>query len=65
MFPISKESLRDYDDLMDIINNDLLIDLDDVTNEKYWNGSSSTGIKGIVNTDGHPDLYDRIWRRLL
>lgn len=50
--PISKESLRDYDDLMDIINNDLLIDLDDVTNEKYWNGSSSTGIKGIVNTTG-------------
>lgn len=50
--PVSKDSLADYDDLMDIINNDLLIDLNDKTNEKYWNGSSSTGIKGISNTTG-------------
>lgn len=50
--PISKESLRDYDELMDVINHDLLLDLDLKTNEKYWSGSSSTGIKGITNITG-------------
>lgn len=50
--PISKDSLMDYDELLDIIEHDLLLDLDEITNGKYWNGSSSTGIKGIVNTTG-------------
>lgn len=50
--PISKDSLMDYDELLDIIEHDLLLDLGEVTNAKYWNGSSSTGIKGIVNTTG-------------
>lgn len=50
--PISKPSLQDYDELLDIINNDLLLDLSEVTNDKYVNGNSSTGIKGILNTVG-------------
>lgn len=50
--PLSKDSLADYDELLDIANHDLLLDLDMKTNKKYWNGSSSTGIKGIVNTTG-------------
>lgn len=50
--PISKDSLMDYDELLDIIEHDLLLDLDEITNGKYWNGSSSTGITGIVNTTG-------------
>lgn len=50
--PISKESLRDYDELMDITNHDLLLDLEMKTNEKYWSGDSSTGIKGITNVTG-------------
>lgn len=50
--PISKDTLMDYDELLDIIEHDLLLDLDEITNGKYWSGSSSTGIKGIVNTTG-------------
>lgn len=50
--PISKDTLMDYDELLDIIEHDLLLDLDEITNGKYWNGSTSTGIKGIVNTTG-------------
>lgn len=50
--PISKDSLMDYDELLDIIEHDLLLDLNEVTNKKYWDGSSSTGIKGISNTVG-------------
>ena len=50
--PISKESLKDYDELMDVINHDLLLDLDMKTNSKYWAGSSSTGIVGITNVTG-------------
>lgn len=50
--PISKPSLKDYDELLDIIEHDLLLDLMEKTNTKYWSGSSSTGIKGIENTTG-------------
>lgn len=50
--PISKDTLMDYDELLDIIEHDLLLDLDEITNGKYWSGSSSTGINGIVNTTG-------------
>lgn len=50
--PISKDSLMDYDELLDLIEHDLLLDLNEVTNKKYWDGSSSTGIKGISNTVG-------------
>lgn len=50
--PISKDTLMDYDELLDIIQNDLLLDLDEITNAKYWNGSDSTHIVGIQNTPG-------------
>lgn len=50
--PISKESLKDYDELMDVTNHDLLLDLDMKTNSKYWTGDSSTGIVGITNVTG-------------
>lgn len=50
--PISKESLRDYDELMDVTNHDLLLDIDMKTNSKYWTGDSSTGIVGITNVTG-------------
>lgn len=56
--PISKDSLMDYDELLDIIEHDLLLDLDEITNGKYWNGSSSTGITGIVNTTGIQTFTD-------
>lgn len=50
--PISKDTLMDYDELLDIIEHDLLLDLDEVTNAKYWSGNSNTGIVGIQNTTG-------------
>lgn len=50
--PISKDSLADYDELMSIINGDLLLDLDEQTDAKYWGGSNPTGIVGIKNTTG-------------
>lgn len=50
--PVSKDTLMDYDELLDIIEHDLLLDLDEKTNAKYWGGTSSTGIKGIQNVTG-------------
>lgn len=50
--PISKDTLMDYDELLDIIEHDLLLDLDEITNDKYWDGSDSTHIVGIKNTPG-------------
>lgn len=50
--PISKDTLMDYDELLDIIEHDLLLDLDGITNGKYWNGSDSTHIVGITNVTG-------------
>lgn len=56
--PVSKDSLMDYDELLDIIEHDLLLDLNEATNKKYWDGSSSTGIKGISNTTGIQQFTD-------
>lgn len=50
--PVSKDTLMDYDELLDIIEHDLLLDLDEKTNEKYWTGSGSANIVGIKNTTG-------------
>ena len=50
--PISKASLRDYDELLSIIESDLLIDLSEVKNGKLLNGSNSGGIVGVQNTTG-------------
>lgn len=56
--PISKDSLMDYDELMDIIEHDLLMDLNEVTDAKYLTGSTSTGITGITNTVGIQTFTD-------
>lgn len=50
--PVSKDTLKDYDGLLDIIEHDLLIDIWDATNYNYINGTNATGITGILNTTG-------------
>lgn len=50
--PVSKPSLQDYDELENVINNDLSIDLELKTNAKYLNGNNTTGIIGVCNTTG-------------
>lgn len=56
--PVSKDTLMDYDELLDIIEHDLLLDLDEITNAKYWNGSDSTHIVGITNVPGIQTFTD-------
>ena len=58
--PISKDTLMDYDELLDIIEHDLLLDLDEITNAKYWNGSDSTHIVGIKNIPGIQTFTDAV-----
>lgn len=50
--PISKDTLLDYDELLDTIEHDLLIDLGDKENTRYLTGSNSNGIVGVLNTVG-------------
>ena len=50
--PISKQSLRDYDELHTTIESDLLIDLREKRNGKLLNGSNPKGIIGVLNTPG-------------
>ena len=50
----------DYDELLDIIEHDLLLDLDEITNAKYWNGSDSTHIVGIKNIPGIQTFTDAV-----
>lgn len=50
--PVSKDTLKDYDELMTIIESDLLIDLNEKTNSKYMTGNSNSGIIGVLNTVG-------------
>lgn len=50
--PISKDSLRDYDTLMSVINNDLTLDVQVARNSKYLKGNNNTGIIGVTNTVG-------------
>ena len=58
--PISKPSLRDYDELLSIIESDLLIDLNEATNSKLLTGSNSSGIVGIENTTGIQAFTDGV-----
>lgn len=58
--PVSKDTLMDYDELLDIIEHDLLLDLDEKTNEKYWTGSGSANIVGIKNTTGIQTFTDKM-----
>ena len=50
--PVSKDTLKDYDELMAIIEHDLTLDLDEKVNSKYLTGSNSNGIVGVLNTVG-------------
>ena len=50
--PVSKDTLKDYDELLSIIEHDLLQDLDEVEDDKYMAGNNSSGIVGILNTVG-------------
>lgn len=50
--PVSKDTLKDYADLLSIIEGDLLIDLGEKENAKILNGSNSAGIVGVLNTPG-------------
>lgn len=50
--PISKDTLRDYNELASIIQSDLLIDLHEKENAKYLNGNNPSGIVGVLNTVG-------------
>lgn len=50
--PISKQSLRDYDELMATIESDLLIDLREKRNGKLLTGTNAAGIIGALNTPG-------------
>lgn len=57
--PVSKDSLADYSELKDIIENDLLIDLAEKTDAKYLTGNNPTGIVGITNTPGIQTMADK------
>ena len=50
--PVSKDTLKDYDELLAIIEHDLLLDLDEKVNTKYLTGNNSNGIVGVLNTVG-------------
>ena len=62
--PVSKDTLKDYDELLAIIEHDLLLDLGEKVNTKYLTGNNSNGIVGVLNTpgiqtyaEGHGGLY--------
>lgn len=48
--PVSEDTLKDYDELLSIIQHDLLLDLNSVTDDHMFSGNNSTGIVGIKNT---------------
>lgn len=50
--PISKPSLDDYDELMSVINNDLMIDLNDARDSAVVLGANPAGMIGLTNTVG-------------
>ena len=50
--PVSKDTLRDYDELLAIIESDLRIDLEDKTDVKGVKGTNNNGIVGVTNTPG-------------
>lgn len=50
--PVSKQSLKDYDELASVIESDLLIDLAEKRNAKLLTGNNANGIVGVTNTVG-------------
>ena len=58
--PISKDTLNDYDELLSIIEHDLLLDLNSVTDKKMVDGNNSTGIIGVKNVTGIQEFEEHI-----
>ena len=56
--PVSKDTLKDYDELLSIIEHDLTLDLDEKVNSKYLTGANSSGIVGVLNTVGIIDYAE-------
>lgn len=50
--PVSKQTLKDYDELASIIQSDLIIDLSEKRDEKLLTGTNQDGIVGAINTVG-------------
>ena len=50
--PVSKDTLRDYDELMSILDHDLLLDLDEAEDDKMLTGNNASGIIGVLNASG-------------
>ncbi|MEC4294040.1 phage major capsid protein [Adlercreutzia shanghongiae] len=50
--PVSKATLKDYAELANIIESDLILDVNEKENGKFLTGSNSTGIIGVLNTPG-------------
>lgn len=50
--PVSKQTLKDYDELASIIESDLIIDLSEKRDEKLLTGTNQDGIVGAINTVG-------------
>lgn len=58
--PVSEDTLKDYDELLSIIQHDLLLDLNSVTDDHMFSGSNSTGIVGIKNTTGILEFEEHV-----
>jgi hypothetical protein len=58
--PVSKDTLRDYDELMGIIENDLVLDVREATDARCLKGSNSSGIVGAINTPGILSFADAV-----
>lgn len=58
--PMSKQSLKDYDELYSTINSDLLADLAWKKNNKCLVGNNPTGIIGAINTQGILEFEDKM-----
>lgn len=50
--PVSKQTLKDYDELASIIESDLIIDLSEKRDAKLLTGTNANGIIGAANTVG-------------
>lgn len=58
--PVSEDTLKDYDELLSIIQHDLLLDLNSVTDDHMFSGNNSTGIVGIKNTTGILEFEEHV-----
>ena len=50
--PVSRDSLKDYDELQDIVTVDLARAVDEVEDARVVSGNSNSGVVGILNTTG-------------